>query len=652
MKIIATLSFIIACLQAVTAMSATTIKPWKEPTQTVHRDSFNTAKLALQAGDVDLFKILLESLEPYPLHYYLQSLYLEKYLHTEPQTVVRTYLNQEQHSIFGKNLLRDWLYHLAREKQWKTFLADYRPQHSVALQCYYQIANHQLHGKSQKILTAAKNLWMSKKSRPNQCNPLFELLYDNNIITDKLLWQRISLIMDTKKTRLAAVLAKKLSDERLKTLFEHWQKIRKNPQQQLKKIKRKDEVVVRQIIAYGIKRLAKKNLNSALKLWPDLNQRYAFTVKETANIQRSIALQAMEQNHAEAKTWLNLAKVKGRNHDLTLAQIKLAFIQQDWISLLEGIQNLPKKERRQLKWQYWQARGLSQTGNTTVATQLFKKIAKERDYYGFLAADQVNANYQLADKRVAYQKQQLQKLLTEQPVFFRIKEFLAIGMTKIAQREWWHLMKTLPTAERGLAAVQARQYQWYNFAIYAAHKAKKYDDTYIRFPTPFYQKIKDNAKIQNIPSAWVYGIIRQESAFASLVSSHVGAMGLMQLMPATGRAVAKKIGLNLTSKQDIYTIDNNLRLGSAYLQQMLKRFDNNPLLASAAYNAGPGRVKRWLKQNACVPADIWVELIPFKETRRYVRKVLSYSNIYNLKLPEKTNKMRLSTMQFNPCETP
>jgi soluble lytic murein transglycosylase len=639
--------FIFLSLLLTTAV-ANADQPWQEPTQAVHHDSFFAAKNALAAGDFALFQILFDSLKTYPLAYYLRYLQLKAQMTEVPSHEISQFLQQHRYSSFAQDLRRDWLFYLAEQNQWQQFLTDYVPQPHVGLQCLAQYAQIQTHGADNTTLNEAIKLWKVGKSQPNHCDPLFNYLYARHHINDDLLWQRIALVMDSKTPQLAKALLPNFSDPQLQNLAQLWLAVHDNPNSLLTLIA-DDTPKMRQIMIDGLKQQSKSDINTAYQTWLQWANRYGFSPTENQQIQQNFALSALQQDLPNTKQWQDAIKNQSRSLALAQMQTQWAFKHQDWSMLLDAIQALPPEEKDQLRWQYWQARALNHTSQTAQAQNLFKSLAKQRDYYGFLAADHLSVEYKLAEKPVAYQKQDLQKLLTDHPEFFYVKEFHAVGLGDLAKREWWALMEKLSSRERALAAVQARQWEWYNYGIYAAHKANVYDDLNIRFPMPFYQKISANANDQALSPSWVYGIIRQESAFSTVIASHVGAMGLMQLMPATGQAVAEQIGLELDNPEAIYQIDNNLRLGTAYLRQMLDQFDDNPLLASAAYNAGPGRVKRWLQQRPCLPTDVWVELIPFKETRNYVRNVLMYSNIFNLRLNEKNPDLRLAAMKINHC---
>jgi len=211
-------------------------------------------------------------------------------------------------------------------------------------------------------------------------------------------------------------------------------------------------------------------------------------------------------------------------------------------------------------------------------------------------------------------------------------EFYDVSLFAQARREWRHGVNQMQRREQAIAGALAGKWEWHDRAVFTTAKAGAYDDLALRFPMPFKAVFSKYAKEKGLDLAWVYGIARQESAFMKGAKSHVGASGLMQLMPATAKYVAKKIGLEIETQQDIVDVENNINLGTAYLQQMLNTFGGNYMLATAAYNAGPGRSQRWSKRHGCLPADIWVELIPFDETRTYVRRVLFYTRIFEYRL--------------------
>jgi len=209
-----------------------------------------------------------------------------------------------------------------------------------------------------------------------------------------------------------------------------------------------------------------------------------------------------------------------------------------------------------------------------------------------------------------------------------------------ARREWYFVTsKLLDEKQRTIAAKIAQQWEWHNRAILTIAHTKQRDDMELRFPIMFKDRVAHYSQQHKLDDAYTFAVIRRESAFAPDARSPVGALGLMQIMPATGRSVAKKMKLRYKGKSQLLSTETNLKLGTNYLQKMLNKFHQQPVLASAAYNAGGHRVKRWLPKDAKMPAVSWVESIPFKETREYVSAVLAYTSIYQHRLGKSITRL-------------
>ncbi|HEC84432.1 MAG: hypothetical protein DRR08_30385 [Candidatus Parabeggiatoa sp. nov. 2] len=622
---------------------------------TQQRLHFEFALEALQTKDWDNFQQFSTGLQDYPLYYYLRYQYLKPRLKEVPQSEIQAFLRRYGDTYFGDSLRRDWLNQLVKMGDWATFVRFYAPQKSTSLQCHYVQARLMTGRQIRAAVRDAKKLWLVGKSQPKACDPVFEYLYENGQINNTLLWKRISLAMKKSRLSLARALAKRL-DPASRAWVTRWQTMHKRPAQTLAEFSEPDVPIVREIILHGIKRLARKQFELANEYWNTFQPHYDFSVQQIGEMQRDLALASVKRDHPEALKWLTAVNKNYLNEKVSQTRIKLAFKRQNWHALLDFVTELPEKERNILRWRYWHARALEQTGKSTQARRMYKKLAKERDYYGFLAADRVRAKYRMRHRPIAFTPTE-QATLMKNLSIAGAYEFYQLGQQKSeerkwilnARREWHHALKHINKRQQAVAAALASRWGWHDRAVITAAKAGHYDDLDVRFPLAFYPHFAAGATNQDIDLAWVYGITRQESAFMSKVRSRAGALGLMQLMPATGRLVARKIGLQLRSTRDILDIDTNISLGTAYLRQMLDRFDGNYMLATAAYNAGPGRAKRWAAKNACVPADIWVELIPFNETRNYVRRVLFYTRVFESRLGQRTRPLRVTLAPYNSC---
>jgi len=613
------------------------------------RALFQQARQALETQDLATFQTYTARLKRYPLYYYLRYLQLKSQLDTVPATQIKRYLQKYGNTRYGNKLRQEWLTLAAKQGNWNTFLQSYTPQKSTTLQCYHAVARLQLRQQRQTALHDTKKLWLVGKSQPPACDAAFAALYNSPLMTESLLWQRIELAMQARQLRLATAMAKRLSPTD-QIWVTRWQEMHRSPAKVLANLDYPDTALARKVIKHGIVRLAKQaeQFDLAQQYWQQYQRQYAFSTQALGETERELALAAARHYHEHAMLLLTAVHKDFLNEDVTNRRIKTALHRQEWRAVADFITELPKTERSNLQWRYWYARALQQMGKTRAAKKLFQSLAKERDYYGFLAADQLQVPYQMQHKEInptSQERRQLLQLTSVQAA----KEFLAVGMVTDARREWYYITQQLPLRQKAVAASIAREWRWYDRAIFTAAKAKAYDDLEVRFPLAYHSYLKNAARQQNVDLSWVYGIVRQESAFMADARSHAGALGLMQLMPATGRMMARKLGIELERTSDILDIKTNVSLGTGYLRQMLDTFDGNYMLATAAYNAGPGRPKRWIQSYQCVPADVWVELIPFKETRSYVRRVMFYTSLFDARLGRKVRPLRLALEQDKTC---
>ncbi|MCK5876137.1 MAG: lytic transglycosylase domain-containing protein, partial [Candidatus Marithrix sp.] len=436
-----------------------------------------------------------------------------------------------------------------------------------------------------------------------------------------------------------------------KNLVRLWNKMHRKSERTLTNFSESNSPIVRKIILHGIRRLAKKHFSKANKHWQLLQSKYTFSENQIGELERDLAIAGKKQPHA--LTRFTAITKDYLNEKASMIRIKLAMQQQNWTALADFITELPKDQQQTLQWRYWLARALDKTYKSQEANKIYIKLAQERDYYGFLAADRIGVAHKMQHHSIELNRSQKNKLM-QNPSIARAYEFYLLSKTDgdnwltNARREWNYAVNLLTKSAKATAGALANSWEWHHQAIITVAQAGHYDDLDIRFPLLFREQLKFGAEEHGVDLAWVYGIVRQESAFKVKARSRSGALGLMQLMPATGRLVAKQIGIKLRNKQHILDVDVNISLGTAYLRKLLDKFNGNYMLATAGYNAGPNRAKRWAKQNSCVPVDIWVELIPFKETRKYVSRVLFYTSIFESKLG-KSSPLKLSFPYDENC---
>ena len=600
-----------------------------------NRQTFLTAEKALKSGQVNKFNQLSATLKDYPLYPYLVYQELRKNLKQKHPDDIRAFLNSYSQTPLTNRLLSAWLNHLAKTKKWQQFIDFYQDGFGVTRQCQYMSALLNT-GQQDKAWPLITDIWLHEKSRPRACDPIFKQWKEAGHQTDALTWHRISLAIDASEIRLARYLAKSLP-EKDQADVKQWLELRKNPE-----ITSANAISInhpyRQLaLTNGIEKLARKDLPKALSAWETLKRDEISNPEFIARVEKVLSLQFLKKPTEEEFEYLVFAEPCDQDTKLQEIRIRAALLHNQWPEVLLWLDRLPDKHRNDDRWLYWRARALSMTNQQPLAESILDELATRRSFYGFLAADLRNKSYAFNHAELAVEEELLAEI-GSQPAIQRAKELLALERYLDARREWYFISATFDEKELLAAAKLAHQWQWHDRAILTLAKAKSWNDLGIRFPVEHKDHVMEQAEKHELDPAWIFAMVRQESAFMQDAQSSVGAMGLMQLMPGTAKSVAKKLKQKRPSKTELFKPEKNIKLGTAYLKQVYERFNENPVLAIAAYNAGPHRVKRWLPQDT-MPADIWIELVPFKETRNYLKSVLAFTVIYTDKLGLENKKI-------------
>jgi len=618
---------------------------------TAQGKQFLDAKTALQHGRIQTFKKLAKKLREYPLYAYLQFDYIKRNLARKPAQDIEDFLHTYADSLLAGRLRRLWLPLLARNKDWYRFFQQYKPlvNPGTKLRCYHAQGLFST-GRYKEAMRQTEQLWIVGKSQPKVCDPSFAMWEKRSGMTVKIIWQRIGLAMAKSRLSLTKFLAKQLSS-RDRRWVKLWHEMHARPARVLALSALKQNIpIVRKIVRHGIKRLSRRDAGAAATAWSKVREQHlvdgdAFVLA----VDRYVAMRGGYQQHPDAVKWLsNLAESTQKIREW---RIRTALAQQDWWAALTWIDALPNEEKKSGKWQYWRARILEIQSKLLPelyarAERIYLDVAQERSYYGFLAADRMARDYQWEYRPLVFTKDELVDV-TQRLGIIRALELYRLNLYADARREWNHEVAQLDIVGKRKASVLASQHGWHDRAIATVAKGAHFDDLKLRFPIAHRQQIHQGAKENNIDPAWVYGVVRQESGFMVDARSHAGALGLMQLMPQTGRMTARKLNIRLRSNKEILDIKKNIRLGAAYLRRMLDRNNGNNTLATASYNAGPHRVKKWLPKQP-IDADLWVVAIPYHETRQYVRRVMAYTVIYNHRLGGKLTRMRSRMPMVKP----
>jgi soluble lytic murein transglycosylase len=597
------------------------------------RQLFLQAEESIKNNDDKNYFLLASQLEEYPLYPYLQYQWLKKHLDEEDQ--VKLFLEQHADSRYSGILKRQWLYHLAKHKQWQTFLAFYNTTSDTSLNCYHHIAQFKT-GDKQAALNGAKKLWAVGHSQPKACDPLFAELQKSSLFNQDLLWQRFDASLRNNKVSLAVYIKNQMSSE-FQPTAELWLNLHRNPERYIPELlSHTDTVQAPLMFGDAIHRLSRSDINQAISLWDQNKHRFDIDKKRSDRVEKQLAFKLALKN--ETGAYERLSQLNASDSNTKEWRVRLALYEQNWPRVVSAIQELNSVDQQSEKWQYWLARAYLETGKSEEAEKLLTHLATKRDFYGYLAADRVNSLYQLADNPIKISSQEIEDIKNRDA--FRVAfELMVLDRENEAKLQWWHALRQLNEEEITAAAKLAQKWQWDEIAIFTIAKVKNWDDIEMRFPLSYSDKINENAVQQNLNPAIIFGLVRRESAFNKNARSATGAQGLMQIMPQTGRQIAKDLKERWTGNNSLYNPVKNLKYGSYYYQKLLNQFDGHYALALAAYNAGPNRVKQWLPDET-IPADIWIETIPYKETRDYVTSVLAYTLIYQQRT--QTNELTMN----------
>lgn len=527
------------------------------------------------------------------------------------------------------NKLRDkWLYELARIKDWQQYVAYYQPTSDINLVCYNQIARYHL-GQEKAVLSDSAPIWLIGESRPQACNTLFDLLLKNDTFDQKLIAQRLTLALDKHNVSLARYLLKQY-----KAAYQKEAEILSTIHQQpLNITKLEPGEFSSHFYLYGLKRLVHSNMAQALKLWQQPKAKKIMREEHQQAFLAHVALYKALRNNEDTQSWFKQIKPEYYNDLLMDWQIRFALKQRNWHRVAELINHSNNKE--QPSWQYWLARALEAQGKKAEAQALYEPLAKNRHYYGFMASMRLKQRPNFAEEKTTTD---LSILKPYQPIMAQIQALHSAKQEQQASRLLNDFISELPKEEASALVYWVDSIlQWHGKSVYLSNNEQLNNQLLLRFPLAYQSTVRQYAKHYAVPPEFIYAIIRQESGFREDVVSVAGARGLMQVMPRTALLVSKESKIDYAHQNQLFLSHKNINIGIAYLQQLGKRFRNHPVLIAAAYNAGPRQVVNWLKDHPTQEIDLWIETLPWQETRNYLKNVTAFAVVYQYRLKQKPN---------------
>jgi len=612
-------------------LSATNPAIAKNSSADTGRQDFLQALDDLSRNDFDAAKRIQIALEDHPLAPYIEYMALRRKLKQgrSVDSQLTDFLSRHGDLASAKILRRTWIASLGKRRQWQRLLDAWDNSEYPGQRCLWVRARIAV-APDTTTVDDALALWRVGHSQPKDCDPVFKWLEKQSLLDTEERWERINLALASSNISLARFVARELPPADRQN-FERWEQMHRQPEKGLRQALVTQENWHEPQIMHGMKRLIRNDPGLAADLLDPIKQYFAFDADQRQSMDRSIALRSAWQRRPDGLSRLLSLTVEKDDEIVRTWTLRSALHNRDWATALKSSETLAANEPEKAEWRYWQARALEATGDQKAAKKLYVALSRERDYYGYLAADRLELGYALNNEPLRV-NQTLRALLLASPAIQRARELWFVNQETMALREWLVGTNDLPKDELIQAALLAYEWNWRFAAARSLGKAGEFSDLARRYPTPWLEHVEQRARDFAVDESWIYGVLRSESLYRENARSHAGAMGLMQLMPRTGRGVAKRQQLRLRSTQDLLQPEINIRLGSAYLREMLSRFDENQVLATAAYNAGPTAIAKYLPSEMAQDADIWVDTLPIQETRKYVKRVLASTVVFDWRL--------------------
>ncbi len=597
----------------------------------------------------------IKSLQEYPLFPYLKYYQLLYNMGAYDLKKYQDFFDQHEDLAVSSHLRKQLLLLLGARKDWANFEKFYRKEdyffsdtQLLEIHCLHLNTQYALQQEKGPITDAfynqVKEVWLDGNSLPDVCNHIVELYSESGLLTQNLRLERIELAIAKNNLSLANYIAKPLNGEHLEE-FEIWKKLSTN----LKLLEKSsqefpDTRFVRFAITQALMKLIQQDPPLAQVLWKEKKSFYKFTQQEIDQFTEEASLYLIINDSEHLLTWFEIANPQYKNPVLNEKELVVHLKNQDWPAIINLYEKVSVKEKAESFWQYWYSRSHIEYDQSLRihpnAYRILDELSRKRDYYGFLASLHLHRAPVFMHQSFPLQDKVLEKISSIKGIQ-RAHEFYMLNDIINAKREWQEATSVLSEEQKGSAAVLAAQWGWDEQAIKTASKSSQFNNTVLRFPLAYSSQVNFYASKYGIPNEWVFAIIRQESAYGPTAESPAGALGLMQIMPNTGSTLAKENNLKNFRTDNLLDFETNIHLGTYYLSKLKKQYDGNMVLASAAYNAGPYRVNSWINKNPDMDIEMWIETIPYKETREYVKNVLTYQMIYQYRLGREVNSEHL-----------
>ena len=591
------------------------------------RTQIRAALAAAESGRFDAGQY--PGLAAHPLYGWVELADLKRSIDTLPTSRAHSFLKRYEGQAVADAFRALWLPALSRRQDWPTLRAAWKPTSNVGLQCAELNARQALGKADAQWTSDAQKLWTSSgKSFPDGCDPVFAILSTRGGLPAPLRWERIDKAAAEQQPAVMRSVARGLPAgdavlandyaaflDGVHTRALTWPRTQRS----------------RSMAMRGLMRLAKSAPSAAEVQLPQYAAALGMDESQRGKVQYEIALWTVASYEPDSARRLNAVPESVYDEKLHEWRVRETMARGDWRAGLAALRKMPKAQREDSRWRYFEARLAEKTGDNPEAQRLFREAAKSATFHGFLAADRLQQPYALC-AWIPNDGAAARNAIARDPAIVRAMELWKLERAGWATSEWNSALARFNDTQRRLAVEVARDNGWFDRAVFSLGKTADEQRLYeLRFPLLHVDSIRREAARNAIDPAWVAAEIRAESVFNPKARSGANAMGLMQVLPATGAATARSLGLPWGGAASLYDSDTNIMLGTAYLRQMENKY-GVPYIAIAAYNAGPTPTARWQSQRPNYDPDFWIETISYKETREYVARVLAFSVIYDWRL--------------------
>ncbi|WP_218043070.1 lytic transglycosylase domain-containing protein [Steroidobacter gossypii] len=573
-----------------------------------------------------------EALRSYPLYPYLQAARIKRALGEATNELgpadqrAETFVTYYEREPVGRDLRGTWLASLAQRKQWQPFLQHYRDEWAGdSLRCHSFTARIAT-GQTQDLELDIARQWLTPSRLPD-CEQAFEWMRARNSLTPALIEQRVRRALDNNNPSFAKEIAVSLPPDRAAPLL-RWAALLENPQKQIDALIASSSLEIEpKAQLAGWTRLARVDRDGALRRYESFVRARGLTAETASPYALALALALSWDRRPEALTYFKRVAPGDFDDSAREWYARAALWAGDWKLVSNIIAAMPDEQRSLARWRYWAARATEKNGDRKIARQLYESVLPDDNFYSIMSSARL-------DRPVAPHQQQLPldqsevERIEQLPPMVRARELLLVDMQSQAASEWRFGFAQLAEPARSQAIHLAARWGWYDQAIATASQQRVFYDYQLLYPQPYDAEVLSAAKLTGLKPQLIYSVMRQESLYRPDALSSAGARGLLQMLPETARRTARKWNRPRPSPTDLFNPVINVPLGAANLRSLVDRFSGQTLVALAGYNAGPNAAARWLPSESLDP-DIWVENIPYNETRNYVQRILWHNVVFS-----------------------